>query len=201
MNREAEICADMNAAEGAAQASLAGSSAAVIEEHAPSALDELSRLDADVLILVDLVADASRRVELIERPALFAAFREKAAAAPIPKAHELLEDADRQMDSTYNRAPGTVSFVPPKTKNREEREANRLKVPTLRDQREAFTRRELLRGLLEDGLLKRLKPLSVKTPLLRPPKPKKRPNPARSPKSTSIRWWTLRSPATAASQT
>ena len=35
MNREAEICADMNAAEGAAQASLAGSSAAVIEEHAP----------------------------------------------------------------------------------------------------------------------------------------------------------------------
>lgn len=152
MNREAEICADMNAAEGAAQASLAGSSAAVIEEHAPSALDELSRLDADVLILVDLVADASRRVELIERPALFAAFREKAAAAPIPKAHELLEDADRQMDSTYNRAPGTVSFVPPKTKNREEREANRLKVPTLRDQREAFTRRELLRGLLEGRL-------------------------------------------------
>ena len=55
-------------------------------------MDELSRLDADVLILVDLVADASRRVELIERPALFAAFREKAAAAPIPKAHELLED-------------------------------------------------------------------------------------------------------------
>lgn len=152
MNREAEICADMNAAEGAAQASLAGSSAAVIEEHAPSALDELSRLDADVLILVDLVADASCRVELIERPALFAAFREKAAAAPIPKAHELLEDADRQMDSTYNRAPGTVSFVPPKTKNREEREANRLKVPTLRDQREAFTRRELLRGLLEGRL-------------------------------------------------
>ena len=152
MNREAEICADMNAAEGAAQASLAGSGAAVIQGNAPSALDELSRLDADVLILVDLVADASRRVELIERPALFAAFREKAAAAPIPKAHELLEDADRQMDSTYNRAPGTVSFVPPKTKNREEREANRLKVPTLRDQREAFTRRELLRGLLEGRL-------------------------------------------------
>ena len=152
MNREAEICADMNAAEGAAQASLAGSGAAVIQENAPSALDELSRLDADVLILVDLVADASRRVELIERPALFAAFREKAAAAPIPKAHDLLEDADRQMDSTYNRAPGTVSFVPPKTKNREEREANRLKVPTLRDQREAFTRRELLRGLLEGRL-------------------------------------------------
>ena len=145
MNREAEICADMNAAEGAAQASLAGSGAAVIQGNAPSALDELSRLDADVLILVDIVADASRRVELIERPALFAAFREKAAAAPIPKAHDLLEDADRQMDSTYNRAPGTVSFVPPKTKNREEREANRLKVPTLRDQREAFTRRELLR--------------------------------------------------------
>lgn len=138
MNREAEICADMNAAEGAAQASLAGSGAAVIQRNAPSALDELSRLDADVLILVDLVADASRRVELIERPALFAAFREKAAAAPIPKAHDLLEDADRQMDSTYNRAPGTVSFVPPKTKNREEREA--------------FTRRELLRGLLEGRL-------------------------------------------------
>lgn len=138
MNREAEICADMNAAEGAAQASLAGSGAAVIQGNAPSALDELSRLDADVLILVDLVADASRRVELIERPALFAAFREKAAAAPIPKAHDLLEDADRQMDSTYNRAPGTVSFVPPKTKNRKEREA--------------FTRRELLRGLLEGRL-------------------------------------------------
>jgi hypothetical protein len=149
MNREAEIRADMNAAEGAAQASAAAASTAVIQGNAPSALDELSRLDADVLILVDLVADASRRVELIERPALFAAFREKAAAAPIPKAHELLEDADRQMDSTYNRAPGTVSFVPPKTKNRE---ANRLKVPTLRDQREAFTRRELLRGLLEGRL-------------------------------------------------
>ena len=159
-----------------------------------------------------LVADASRRVELIERPALFAAFREKAAAAPIPKAHELLEDADRQMDSTYNRAPGTVSFVPPKTKNREEREANRLKVPDdtidwnfdilpLDDMRNILNGANCCAVCSRDGLLKRLKPLSVKTPLLRPPKPKKRPNPARSPKSTSIRWWTLRSPATAASQT
>lgn len=201
MNREAEICADMNAAEGAAQASLAGSGAAVIQGNAPSALDELSRLDADVLILVDLVADASRRVELIERPALFAAFREKAAAAPIPKAHDLLEDADRQMDSTYNRAPGTVSFVPPKTKNREEREANRLKVPTLRDQREAFTRRELLRGLLEGRLAETAQALERENAAAEAPKPKRRLNSARLPKSTSIRWWTLRSPVTAASQT
>ena len=58
MNREAEIRADMNAAEGAAQASAAAASTAVIQGNAPSALDELSRLDADVLILVDLVADA-----------------------------------------------------------------------------------------------------------------------------------------------
>lgn len=85
MNREAEICADMNAAEGAAQASLAGSSAAVIEEHAPSALDELSRLDADVLILVDLVADASRRVELIERPALFRGLPRKSCSRADPQ--------------------------------------------------------------------------------------------------------------------
>lgn len=153
MNREAEIRADMNAAEGAAQAPLATTSAAVIQGNAPSALDELSRLDADVLILVDLVADASRRVELIERPALFAAFREKAAAVPIPKAHELLEDADRQMDSTKETVrPARFPSCRRKTKNREEREANRLKVPTLRDQREAFTRRELLRGLLEGRL-------------------------------------------------
>ena len=152
MNREAEIRTSDVAALGTIQAFESAQHAGEVQGSVPSDLDELSRLDADILILIDLVADASRRVELIGRPALFAAFREKAAAAPIPKAHDLLKDAERQMDSTYNRAPGTVSFVPPKTKNREEREANRLKVPTLRDQREAFTRRELLRGLLEGRL-------------------------------------------------
>ena len=84
MNREAEICADMNAAEGAAQAPLATTSAAVIQGNAPSALDELSRLDADVLILVDLVADASRRVELIE-PCAFRGFPRKSCSSADPQ--------------------------------------------------------------------------------------------------------------------
>ena len=68
------------------------------------------------------------------------------------KADELLADAEKQMDRTYNRAPGTVSFVPPRTRSKEEREKNRELVPTLRDQREAFTRRELLRSLIAGDL-------------------------------------------------
>lgn len=112
----------------------------------------LSRLKADELILIDLVTEKSRKVELMPREELSAAFREKAALAPEPEVNELLADAERQMDRTYNRAPGTVSFVPPKARSKEEREKNRELVPSLRDQREAFTRRELLRSLISGDL-------------------------------------------------
>ena len=112
----------------------------------------LSRLKADELILIDLVTEKSRKVELMPRDELCEAFKEKAALAPEPEVDELLADAEKQMDRTYNRAPGTVSFVPPKTRSKEEREKNRELVPTLRDQREAFTRRELLRSLIAGDL-------------------------------------------------
>ena len=112
----------------------------------------LSRLKADELILIDLVTEKSRKVELMPRDELCEAFKEKAALAPEPEVDELLADAEKQMDRTYNRAPGTVSFVPPKTRSKEEREKNRELVPTLRDQREAFTRRELLRSRIAGDL-------------------------------------------------
>lgn len=112
----------------------------------------LSRLKADELILIDLVTEKSRKVELMPRDELCEAFKAKAALAPEPEVDELLADAEKQMDRTYNRAPGTVSFVPPRTRSKEEREKNRELVPTLRDQREAFTRRELLRSLIARDL-------------------------------------------------
>lgn len=112
----------------------------------------LSRLKVDELILIDLVTEKSRKVELMPRDELCEAFKEKAALAPEPEVDELLADAEKQMDRTYNRAPGTVSFVPPKTRSKEEREKNCELVPTLRDQREAFTRRELLRSLIAGDL-------------------------------------------------
>ena len=108
----------------------------------------LSRLKADELILIDIVTEKSRRVELMTRGELFERFRERAADAPAPDAGELLAEAERRMDETYNRRRGTVSFVPPKTRDRTEREKNRELVPTLRAQREAFSRRELLESLL-----------------------------------------------------
>lgn len=121
-------------------------------EENREAARRLSRLKADELILIDLVTAKSRKVELMTRAELEAAFREKAALAPEPRVDELFEEAEDQMNRTYNRAPGTVSFVPPKTRNKAEREKNRELVPKLRDQREAFTRRELLRCLVAGDL-------------------------------------------------
>ena len=114
----------------------------------------LSRRKADSLILIDIVTEKSRRVELMTRAELFDVFRERAATAPEPEVEELLESADRQMDETFGRKPGQVSFVPPPTRDKVKRAENQSKLPTMRAQREAFTRRELLRSLIAGDLEK-----------------------------------------------
>lgn len=117
-----------------------------------AAKKQLSRKKADMLILTDIVTEKSRAVELIEKDALFELFRDRAADAPLPDEDELYEEADRAVDDALNRKKGTLSFVPPKTKSKAEREENAAKLATTRRQREVFTRREMLRSLLSGDM-------------------------------------------------
>lgn len=106
----------------------------------------LSQMKTDELIIVDLVTQASRNVELITPDAVFEQFKPLAQKATCPTAKSLLEEADRQLDNVVGRPAGGVSkvYIPKKG----ERDQHRDTLPSTRSQREAFTRREMLAALL-----------------------------------------------------
>lgn len=107
----------------------------------------LSRRKADILILIDIVTEKSRQVELITRNDLFTAFAEKAAVAPVPDAEELLLSAEKAVDLAVGRGEeGQTSVVQFRSKKEMREHAD--DVPTTRAQREVFSRREALRNLL-----------------------------------------------------
>lgn len=112
----------------------------------PQKDDTISRRQADMLILIDIVTEASRKVELIDRDALFAQFSKRAATAPLPKAHELTEQAQKRFDEVLGHGKSDQQTV--RFRSKKEMKESADEVPSLRAQREVFSRREILATLL-----------------------------------------------------
>ena len=60
--------------------------------------EPILQMQADMLTLIDIVTQSSRRVELIDRDALYEAFCEKAAKAAVPTAQELVDETQAKFD-------------------------------------------------------------------------------------------------------
>lgn len=114
-------------------------------QKAPVADAPILQMQADMLVLIDIVTQASRKVELIDRDALYEAFRKTAAQAPVPTAKEVVEQAQGKFDQVMH-AP--ENEYPMHFRSKSEMKAEEHKVPTMRAQREAFSRRELITTLL-----------------------------------------------------
>ncbi len=112
-----------------------------VEKKAESIL----QMQADMLTLIDIVTQSSRRVELIDRDALYEAFCEKAAKAAVPTAQELVDETQAKFDKVLHN-PENVH--PMHFRSKKEMKADADKVPTMTAQREAFSRRELIATLL-----------------------------------------------------
>lgn len=107
--------------------------------------DTILQMQADMLALIDIVTASSRKVELIDRDALFEAFSKKAASSALPTAQEVRDEAQAQYDRVLH-APDNE--IPMHFRNKKEVKAASDKVPTISAQREAFSRRELIATLL-----------------------------------------------------
>lgn len=115
------------------------------EEKAPVADAPILLMQADMLLLIDIVTQSSRNVELIDREALYEVFRDRAAQTVVPTAQEVVDEAQGKFDKVLH-AP--ENEYPMHFRNKSEMRADGDKVPTLRAQREAFSRRELIATLL-----------------------------------------------------
>lgn len=118
------------------------------KENAPAAQPEserISMLQSDMLALIDIVTAASRKVELIDRDALFAAFADKVRFAEPPKADDLQKDADAKFEQVVHN-PGSEKAI--RIRSKAEMKTHADQVPTIRDQREAFSRREIIAAIL-----------------------------------------------------
>lgn len=107
--------------------------------------EPILQMQADMLTLIDIVTQSSRRVELIDRDALYEAFCEKAAKAAVPTAQELVDETQAKFDKVLHN-PENVH--PMHFRSKKEMKADADKVPTMTAQREAFSRRELIATLL-----------------------------------------------------
>lgn len=114
-------------------------------QKAPAADAPILQMQADMLVLIDIVTQASRKVELIDRDALYEAFRKTAAQSVVPTAKEVVEQAQGKFDQVLH-AP--ENEYPMHFRSKSELKAEEHKVPTMRAQREAFSRRELITTLL-----------------------------------------------------
>lgn len=113
----------------------------------PDEAEKLSRLKADMLVLIDLVADSSRKVKLIDSEALFGQFAAKAATTEVPEVDELVREAEDNIDAVLGRDKNdprpTIRF-----RSKKEMKEHAGEVPTQRAQRDAFSRREMIQNLL-----------------------------------------------------
>ena len=64
--------------------------------------EPILQMQADMLTLIDIVTQSSRRVELIDRDALYKAFCEKAAKAAVPTAQELVDETQAKFDKVLH---------------------------------------------------------------------------------------------------
>lgn len=108
--------------------------------------EPMLQMQADMLLLIDLVTQASRKSELLERSALQEAFCEAAAqAGAVPSAQSVVESAQKRFDAVLHSPDGAV---PMHFRNKKQMRESADKVPTIQAQREAFSRRELIATLL-----------------------------------------------------
>lgn len=98
-----------------------------------------------MLTLIDIVTQSSKRVELIDRDALYEAFCKAAAKAPVPTAQELVDQTQAKFDKVLH---NPENEHPMHFRSKKEMKADAGKVPTMAAQREAFSRRELIATLL-----------------------------------------------------
>lgn len=107
--------------------------------------EPILQMQADMLTLIDIVTQSSKRVELIDRDALYEAFCKAAAKAPVPTAQELVDQTQAKFDKVLHNPENEHSMH---FRSKKEMKADAGKVPTMAAQREAFSRRELIATLL-----------------------------------------------------
>lgn len=107
--------------------------------------EPILQMQADMLTLIDIVTQSSKRVELIDRDALYEAFCKAAAKAPVPTAQELVDQTQAKFDKVLH---NPENEHPRHFRSKKEMKADAGKVPTMAAQREAFSRRELIATLL-----------------------------------------------------
>ena len=107
--------------------------------------EPILQMQADMLTLIDIVTQSSKRVELIDRDALYEAFCKEAVKAPVPTAQELVDQTQAKFDKVLHKPQkqNPMNFL-----SKKEMKADAGKVPTMAAQREAFSRRELIATLL-----------------------------------------------------
>ena len=109
----------------------------------------LPRLESDVLLLVDIVAERSDRAELLPEAELEASFIERAGKATPPEVEALKEEMDRSVDEAFRdklqAAPHNVVHMRKKGETGNE-------PPSTKEQRKVLTRREMLTALLSGNL-------------------------------------------------
>lgn len=107
--------------------------------------EPILQMQADMLTLIDIVTQSSKRVELIDRDALYEAFCKAAAKAPVPTAQELVDQTQAKFVKVLH---NPENEHPMHFRSKKEMKADAGKVPTMAAQREAFSRRELIATLL-----------------------------------------------------
>ena len=110
-----------------------------------AAAEPILQMQADMLALIDIVTESSRKVELIDRDALYEAFCKAAPKAALPTAKEVADDAQAKFDKVLH---GPENEFPMHFRSKKELKSDAGKVPTMTAQREAFSRRELIATLL-----------------------------------------------------
>ena len=107
--------------------------------------EPILQMQADMLTLIDIVTQSSKRVELIDRDALYEAFCKEAVKAPVPTAQKLVDQTQAKFDKVLH---NPKNEHPMYFRSKKEMKADAGKVPTMAAQREAFSRRELIATLL-----------------------------------------------------
>lgn len=109
----------------------------------------LPRFRADVLLLIDLVAADSDKVELTREETLEERFIAAAKVSQAPKRSDLEAQIVQSTDEFFRAklAAHPNASIPIREKGKDE-----VQPPTTREQRKVLTRRELLRSLLDGNL-------------------------------------------------
>ena len=117
------------------------------DEEAAREAARLSQLKADMLVLIDTVADSSRDVKLIDGDTLFERFAKRASVAEAPEVDELVREAEADIDAVLGRTDGVSANVV-KFRSKSEMKAHADEVATQKAQRRVFSRREVIQNLL-----------------------------------------------------